>query len=96
MLKRYCIPIIRYAAEALCSDKTSAKRLDKLADTAVHNIFKTVDESVTCGTTKIVGLRILQELTDECQSKFLKKIKNITVIQLTIACDNSTNFKCMY
>ena len=56
--------------------------MDNLVDTAVHNIFKTFDEDISCDIRKCVSLRNIKEITDECQSKFMKKIKNSNVIQM--------------
>ena len=57
LLNRYCIPLVLYATEAAYPDKASVKRLDKLVDVAVHKIFKTFDEQITCDITKFVVLR---------------------------------------
>ena len=59
LLKRYCLPIVLYATEAVYPDKTSLKCLDKLVDTAVHKIFKNFDEQITFDIRKYVGLRNL-------------------------------------
>ena len=89
------MPTVLYATEAVYPDKTNVRRLDKLVDMAVHKIFKTFDERITCDIRKFVALRNLKEIIDEPRSKFMKKIKNSTVIQMQIAYDYLTNFKCM-
>ena len=96
LLKRHCLPIVLYATDAVYPDKTSLKRLNKLVDTAVHKIFNTFDEQVTCDIRKAVGLRNLKEIIDERQYIFRRKIKSGTVIQTQIAYDYLTNFKYMY
>ena len=68
-----------YVTEAMRPDKTSTKRVDKLIDTAVHKIFKTFDDHVTCDIRKFVGLSNLKELIDERQRKFMKKKISRTV-----------------
>ena len=57
-----------------CVPIKSVTRLYKLADTAVHKIFKHFAEHFICGTGKVIGLRNLQELIDERQSKFMNII----------------------
>ena len=90
------MPIVLYATEAVYPDNTSLKRLDKLVDAADHKIFKMFDEQITSDIRKFVGLHNLEEIIDERQSKFRRKIKSSTVIPTQIAYDYFTNFKSMH
>ena len=83
-LKHYCISIVLYAKKAVYPDKTSVIHLDKLFNMAVHKIYKTFHEHITCDITKFAGLHNIKEKIDERQSKIMKKIKNNTVIQMQI------------